>query len=238
MVRSETSCETYRETWALVPVKRFSQAKSRLGNILSTSERAKLAQTMLLDVLENLRATSSLAGIAVVTADPDALAIAKTFGAAVIFDPVEAGLNQAVQRGLDVLGPYGRRVMIVPADIPFAKPQEFENVVELLDHTPIVLVPALYDGGTNALAMRSADLLQPQFGQESFRLHRELARQRRLGCSVLKSRGIGQDIDCAQDFERYLHSSENRKLTGSLLDELHIAERLGIEDAPVPVRLF
>jgi 2-phospho-L-lactate/phosphoenolpyruvate guanylyltransferase len=230
--------ETCFETWALVPVKRFSQAKGRLASILSTAERARLAQSMLLDVLENLTTTNSLAGMAVVTADPEALAIARKFGAAAIFDPVEAGLNQAIQRGLDVLGADGRRVLVVPADIPFAEPDEFENVIALLEQTPVVLVPARYDGGTNALAMRSAELLPPQFGQESFKLHRGLARERGLGCSVLRSRGIGLDIDCPQDLERYLQSSENIGLTGSLLDELDIAERLGIKETPVPMRLF
>jgi len=193
---------------------------------------------MLRDVLKNLRATKSLDGIAVVSADPEAIAIAKASGAAVIFDLAEAGLNKAVQRGLDAFRPYGRRVLVVPADIPFARSTDFETVIKLLDHTPIVLVPALHDGGTNALAMRSPDLLEPLFGEDSFRAHRSLARQRNLGCSVLKSNGIGMDIDCSLDFAPYLTSSENLGLTGSFLDEVNISERFGIDDAPAPVRLF
>lgn len=226
------------ETWALVPVKRFSQAKSRLGDILVATERAKLAQAMLCDVLGNLRDTRSLAGIAVVSADPEAFAIAKRFGAAMIFDEVETGVNAAVRRGLDAFQPYERRVLVVPADIPFARPEDFEHVIRLLDHTPIVLVPALYDGGTNALAMRLPDMLEPRFGEESFRAHRALARQRQLSCSVFKSHGIGKDIDCPIDFGPYLISSQNLGTTGSLLDELKIAERFCSDDHPVPVRLF
>jgi 2-phospho-L-lactate guanylyltransferase len=226
------------ETWALVPVKRFSQAKCRLGEVLVAAERAELARRMLRDVLDNLRATGSVARIAVVSADPEAFAIAKAFGAATIFDPAEAGVNAAVQSGLDALLPYNRQVVVVPADIPFARPEDFENVVELLNHTPVVLAPALYDGGTNALAMRSPDLLQPQFGDESFRAHRDTCRRRQLGCSVLKSDGIGKDIDRPLDFGPYLISSTNIGLTGSFLDDLNIAERLGVHDAAAPVRLF
>jgi 2-phospho-L-lactate guanylyltransferase len=228
----------YPETWALVPVKRFSRAKSRLGDILLPAERVRLAQAMLRDVLGNLSATGSLDGIAVVSADPEAFAIARSFGAAVIFDSAEVGINEAVQFGLDALHPYRRRVLVVPADIPFARPKEFENVIELLEHTPIVLVPALHDGGTNGLAMRAPDLLQPQFGEDSFKSHRDLARQRRLGCSVLKSDGIGKDIDCPLDFGPCLISPKNLGLTGSFLDELNIAERFGVNDAPAPLRLF
>lgn len=228
----------HSETWALVPVKKFSRAKSRLGDVLYAPERAELAQAMLGDVLQSLNAASTVDGIAVVSSDPDALTIAKSFGAAAIFDPAEAGVNKAVQFGLDAFESYDRRVMIVPADIPFATSRDFENVVELLNHTPIVLVPALYDGGTNALALRSPGLLQPQFGEDSFRRHRSAARARDLGVSVLKSDGIGKDIDCPLDFGPYLLASQDRGMTRSFLDQINIAERFGVEDAPAPVRLF
>jgi 2-phospho-L-lactate/phosphoenolpyruvate guanylyltransferase len=225
------------KTWALVPVKRFSRAKSRLRGLLSADECARLAQAMLRDVLGHLGAADRLDGIAVVSADPEAFAIAKAFGAAVILDPTETGVNQAVQRGLDAFQPSNHRVLVVPADIPFAQPGDFQNVIELLDRTPIVLAPALNDGGTNALAMRSPELLQPQFGEESFAAHRHLARKNRLGCSVLKSEAIGRDIDCPDDFEPCLKSPRDAGLTGPLLDEFNIAARLRASHAPAALRL-
>jgi 2-phospho-L-lactate/phosphoenolpyruvate guanylyltransferase len=225
------------ETWALVPVKRFSRAKTRLRGLLSADECARLAQTMLRDVLGHLAAADRLDGIAVVSADPEAFAIAKAFGAATIPDPVETGVNDAVQRGLDAFRSFHHRVLVVPADIPFAQAGDFQNVVELLDHTPVVLAPALSDGGTNALAMRSPGLLQPQFGEESFAAHRDLARKHRLVCSVLKSDAIGRDIDCPDDFGPCLKSLRDAGLTGSLLDEFNIAARLRASHAPAPLRL-
>lgn len=226
------------ETWALIPVKRFSHAKTRLGEVLEANERAALAQTMLRDVLQNLRATPAIDGIAVISADPAAFALAKTFDAAIIFDPDESGVNAAVHAGLAAFLPYNRRVVVVPADIPFARPKDFELVVELLDLTPVVLVPALYDGGTNALAMSSPDLIQPQFGPESFLAHRKVCRDRSLACSVLMSDGIGKDIDYPLDFGPYLIGSGNLGSTGVFLDQLNIAARFSIDDAPVPSRLF
>lgn len=224
------------ETWALVPVKRFSQAKTRLREVLFDEERVRLAQTMLRDVLSNLRATSTIDGIAVVSSDPEVFAIARTFEAATILDTAEAGVRQAARCGLDAFRSFDRRVLVVPADIPFATPGDFEGVIALLDQTPIVLVPALYDGGTNALAMRSPDLLQPQYGEGSFRAHCDLARERRLDCSVLRSEGIGRDIDRPPDFEPYLSSPSPLGLTGSFLAEVNIAKRFYVEDAPAPVR--
>ena len=74
--------------------------------------------------------------------------------------------------------------------------------------------------------------------QEGFRRHRSIARARDLGVSVLKSDGIGKDIDCPLDFGPYLLASQDRGMTRSFLDQINIAERFGVEDAPAPVRLF
>ena len=226
------------DTWGLVPVKRFSQAKCRLGDILSAAERAKLAQAMLRDVLANLRAATTLAGIAVVSADPEVIAIARAFGAALIFDADEAGTNQAVQRGLDSFFPDSPQVLVVPADIPFATPKEFDAIVNFLDCNDVVLAPAQADGGTNALAMRAPNLIAPQFGPDSFRSHRAVAREKSLRCGVLRSEGVGRDIDTASDFGPYLISPNGLGATSSLLREFDLADRFGINEAPVPLRLF
>jgi 2-phospho-L-lactate/phosphoenolpyruvate guanylyltransferase len=224
--------------WGLVPVKRFSRAKRRLGDTLSDGERARLAKAMLLDVLRNLTDATTLAGVAVVTADPEVCATARSFGAATIFDPSETGVNEAVQRGLDVFVPEPRHVLVVPADIPFAEPNEFDALVELLDDNHVVIAPALSDGGTNALAMRSADLIPPQFGEDSFAMHREAARKQGLRCGVLRSAGIGRDIDRIADFGPYLTSPAGTGHTSALVKELDLAERLSAKAAPAPLRLF
>ncbi len=49
---------------------------------------------MLGDVKQSLSTARTVDGIAVVSSDPDALAIAKSFGAAAIFDPAEAGVTR------------------------------------------------------------------------------------------------------------------------------------------------
>lgn len=50
--------------WALVPVRPFTEAKTRLAPILSSVERAALAEQMLKDVLRALAAAPEIAGIA------------------------------------------------------------------------------------------------------------------------------------------------------------------------------
>lgn len=50
------------EIWAIVPAKRFSEAKTRLAPVLTRSERSQLARAMLHDVMTVLSSVKELAG--------------------------------------------------------------------------------------------------------------------------------------------------------------------------------
>src|SRR5438045_453395 len=156
--------------WAVVPVKRLSLAKQRLAPVLSRNERAELVRIMLHDVLTTLCATPGLAGTLVVTADPAIAKLATLFDARVVGDASEAGVNAAVLQGLQALDPSSAAV-VLPADVPFATAGDVRAVIGELSRYPMVLAPALSDGGTNALAMRRPDLIAPAFGEDSFAEH-------------------------------------------------------------------
>ena len=63
--------------WAVLPAKDLVDAKSRLADALSPAERRLLFRTMYEDVLVALSETASLDGIAVVTRDQEAGAVAR-----------------------------------------------------------------------------------------------------------------------------------------------------------------
>jgi 2-phospho-L-lactate/phosphoenolpyruvate guanylyltransferase len=227
------------EIWAVVPVKRLSQAKQRLSGVLSAEQRLRLAQAMLRDVLESLRATPALAGIVVVSADPVVHATARCFGASPIFDASESGVNDAVQQGLDALASTGHGALVVPADIPFATAEDFGSLLALVQHHQVVLSPALSDGGTNALAMQSADLIKPHFGEDSFAAHCMIAEQKQISSVVFRSTRIGRDIDIADDFRSLDFIPSNfSNLTLSLLREFEREDRRVFHDLPVVARVL
>ena len=66
-----------------------------------------------------------------------------------------------------------------------------------LEQTPVVLTPALRDGGTNILGLSPADLIAPAFGPDSFARHCALARD--LHPAVIPLEGAGRDIDVPAD---------------------------------------
>jgi 2-phospho-L-lactate guanylyltransferase len=213
-----------RGVWAIVPVKTFAQAKQRLAPVLSAQERARLAEAMLCDVLEQLTVLHQLAGIMVVTGDPSAAQIAGSFGARHVADPMEAGVNQAVARGLDAVRSAECPVAVIAADVPFATSAEIAEAVSYLGRDPVVLTPAEADGGTNLLALRRVDLIEPSFGEGSFARHREQARALNLSCGIFRAKGLGHDIDRAGDLVPPASSGARR--VGALLEHLNIAARL------------
>jgi 2-phospho-L-lactate/phosphoenolpyruvate guanylyltransferase len=229
------NAEGQSNIWAVVPVKRLGLAKQRLAPVLSRSERAELARTMLHDVLTTLCATPQLAGIIVVSGDPAVAKLATLFDARVVGDVMESGINAAVQQGLRTPDPSSAGVLVIPADVPFATAADLQAVIAELGHFPIVLAPALSDGGTNTLAMRRPDLIAPSFGDDSFARHQALARDAGLGCGIVRTEGLGRDIDYPCDLVPWT-GAKKFSLTAALLAEFKLADRSGVTAFPVSKR--
>jgi len=216
--------QNVRDVWIIVPVKAFGQAKQRLASVLSVGERAQLAESMLCDVLQQLTVLPRLAGIAVVTADASAAEIAGSFGARHILDRFETGVNDAVALGFEAVRSAQSPVAVIAADVPFATSDEIAEALSHLERHPVVLTPAETDGGTNLLALRRPDLIEPRFGENSFARHRECARRRKLSCGVFRAPGLSHDIDRVRDLKVPTDSGAPR--VRALLGRLDIVARL------------
>jgi 2-phospho-L-lactate/phosphoenolpyruvate guanylyltransferase len=185
-------------TLAIVPVKRFDRAKSRLAELFSPSERRDLACAMLADVLDTLARAKGLTGVLVVTSEAEAQAMAASLGFETVEDE-EAGLNAAASLGLIRAAARDQKALIAPGDIPFLAVSEVRHILKALERAPVVLAPAARDGGTNLLAMARADLMPPSFGPDSAARHAAMARARGIEPAVLRLPGAGRDIDVPAD---------------------------------------
>jgi 2-phospho-L-lactate guanylyltransferase len=159
--------------FAILPVKSFDRAKSRLAPLLSPAERATLARIMLEDVLTSLNKARGLARAVVVTDDSAVAALAGSYGAAVVGGGAADGINVAINRGIATLPistPCG--VIVVPTDIPHIQPRDVETLAgRVATRASILLVPASRDDGTNILAYSPHDSIRPSFGKASFPRH-------------------------------------------------------------------
>ena len=218
------SCE---KIWALVPAKRFSQAKMRLSSELTCSERAQLARAMLHDAMTTLSHVDELAGILVVSADPSVEHVVRPFGVQLIRDDPETGVNDAVGQGLRVLAASRTSgAIILPGDVPFVTSLEIQVLLRKMTDYPIVLAPALRDGGTNCLAMTDALAIQPCFGEDSFKAHQAAARDAGIPYGICRLEGLGNDIDCFDDM--ISASGRAGSHTADFLDCINAKSRVGL----------
>ena len=181
-------------TAAVLPIKSFSRAKSRLGEGL---DRSELAAAMARDVLGALAATPGVDHVIVVTGEP----LAEDTGAVFVPDPDEAGQSAAAQRGIDAACDRGaERVLLVPGDCPALDPHELGRLRDApADPPQVVVVPDRHGTGTNALLVAPPDAVAPSFGAGSMARHAARARAAGAAVKVRAVPSLGLDVDTADD---------------------------------------
>lgn len=137
---------------------------------LPRPERALLAQAMLADVLAACRGL----GEPVVVAPESAHASAARAGATVLVTDPGGGQGEAVAAGL--AGATGA-VLVVNADLPCATGDDLGVLLAAVPPDGLALAEAA-DGTTNALALASAELYRPLYGEGSADRFRALAASR------------------------------------------------------------
>jgi 2-phospho-L-lactate guanylyltransferase len=189
------------QTVAVLPVKRFADAKQRLSDGLPPATRRALAEAMLTDVLVALRRTELLDEVIVVTAEPAAEALALGYGARTVHDPREAGQSAAAELGLQAVRDADM-VLLVPGDCPALDPRQLDELIASADPAPsVVLVPDRHGSGTNGLLLRPPGAIAPAFGPGSRDRHTELAAQAGATLRVEPLPSLVLDVDTPDDLE-------------------------------------
>jgi 2-phospho-L-lactate/phosphoenolpyruvate guanylyltransferase len=207
-----------QEIWAIVPVKELAAAKQRLAASVPPALRPGFVLAMLEDVLEALAGASRLAGIAVVTVDPAAGRLARSYGARIIVDRARDGHRGAVAGAAARLRSEGIGGMLtVPGDIPAVTSAEIDEVLRC--HLPapaVTIVPAHDRRGSNALLVSPPNLIPFEFGDDSFLPHLAGARRAGVEAVQLTLAGIGLDIDSPADLARFLALGLRRRASAFL----------------------
>src|SRR6516162_1109776 len=214
----------------LLPVKNFANAKQRLASVLDSSERRKLAQAMLEDVLEALHSWTQRPPVAVVTNAASARWLARSFSFEVIEDARNEGETEAIELGTRVCEARGAPyTLVIPGDIPLVEPSELQAILAAAPNGPAgsLLVPATDERGTNAALRKPAGLFPLTFREYSFQPHLRAARATGKPCVVLRLPGVELDVDSPADLA-LLIASETRTRTQKLLRDLQVRQRLGV----------
>jgi 2-phospho-L-lactate/phosphoenolpyruvate guanylyltransferase len=192
--------------WAVVPLKTTTQAKQRLAGALGAALRQQLALAMAHDVLSALAASPGLAGVAVVTLDPAASALARRFEARLLTEGAADGQTGAVNAAARTLSREGGEAMLtIPGDVPLITPQEVEQLVAAHNRRPDFVIAPAHDGrGSNAVLCAPPDAVTLRFGDDSFLPHLAAARTLGLEPKIVHLAGIGLDIDHPRDLAAFM----------------------------------
>jgi 2-phospho-L-lactate guanylyltransferase len=189
--------------FALIPMKRFSAAKSRLRDQLSDDARSVLARGMFERVLAAARACSSLTGSAVLTNGDEVAALAERTGAHVLRDarletPTLGALLDAALVQLLELG--AERALVLMGDLPYLEASDVERMLAALDTCDVAIAPDARGHSTNALAVRLPLGFATAFGDpDSYAVHRTRAKQRGLRLLELRLPRVAHDVDIGAD---------------------------------------
>ena len=98
---------------AIIPVKSFDRAKSRLSALLDKDQREELSRFLLQDTLNTLSLCRELAKIIVVSSDPLAKEITQKLGLECLFQSKDKGVNNAVKYADKYLSTSGNWISII-----------------------------------------------------------------------------------------------------------------------------
>jgi 2-phospho-L-lactate guanylyltransferase len=197
---------------AIVPVKRFREAKQRLAPGVGDERRAALAAAMLEDVLEAIAGTRAIQRTIVVTGDPAAQEIATAASAEVVPDPADEGQVEAALAGIARAETEGATsVLLLPGDCPLVEPRELERLLTGIPDPYVAIVPDRHGEGTNALVLSPPSAIRPAFGEGSRARHEDAAREAGIPYAVEELASLALDLDTPADLVALTRELEGRR---------------------------
>jgi 2-phospho-L-lactate guanylyltransferase len=200
---------------AIIPVKTFSRAKTRLT--LSLEKTEKICEIMLESVLKSVTGSDLISKTVLVSKDEKALNIGKRFGAIGICDESDQGVNSAVLLADNYFLQDGfEATMVFPQDIPLIQPGDIETLYQMKTSNRCVLVvPSRKFDGTNALFRTPTNVMETHYDEDSYKIHLNTAEKRAASSALVLIRRLMLDIDDQSDL-RFILSFSDTEIAKSL----------------------
>ena len=198
---------------AIIPVKTFSKAKTRLD--LSPQQVEDLCKVMLEEILHTISISPQIEKIIMVTKEKKAIEIGKKFKVITIVDEKEKSVNSAVALADKYLLENNFHASIVfPQDIPFIKTQDIDFMLNYKTHPNFaIIVPSRRFDGTNALARMPIDLMETHYDEDSYKIHMNTSKDHTLNVAMVFVKRIMWDIDNIEDLKFVLEQNEKPEIT-------------------------
>jgi 2-phospho-L-lactate guanylyltransferase len=194
-----------KRTIAIIPVSRFTHAKTRLSPTLSPLERENLLKSMLKDVISALKET--IADVVVISSDKEVLDFLKPLQVLCLHEKGKTDLNGALEQAIKWCHDKTDQVLIVPSDVPLISVGLVHGLLNMAQEKDVVIAPAK-GGGTNAIICPTQGM-NMYFGDYSFFKHIKKAHESGLNFGIFDSFYLSLDVNTAEDLgEIILHGNE------------------------------
>ena len=203
--------------YAIIPVSKFKNAKTRLSPFLSEEEREKLLKVMLQDVTDTLR--KYVDEIFIISRDEDVLSYAKSLNLNTILEDENSNLNKALTQAMKYCKGKTRKIMIVPSDIPLIGKTNVKMLIDASKNLDFIIVPSK-GGGTNMIIMKPM-AIRTKFEGFSYKEHVNAAEKTQRNPQVHDSLFMALDVNTAEDLgEIMIHGEKTH--TRQYLKELKV----------------
>jgi len=211
-------------TYALIPMKRLGNSKTRISNI-SPEARKRLTKVMLTDVVQSTLEAKSISETFVMSPDHEIIKLAEKLGAKTILEKDERGLNVAVSEGTGELEKRGAEgLMVILGDLPLLTSHLLDLLIKKAISRPWVVIVPSKDNGTNILLRAPPSIIPHVFyGKNSSNIHVRIARYFHVSYTVFRSPRLMIDIDTSQDLALIKkYETEKQTHTFQLLNQLKL----------------
>jgi len=207
---------------AIIPVKTFSLAKTRLD--LSSYQKEELCKIMLEEILYTLSISPQIDKTVIVTKEPKAIELAKKYNAVIISDNEEKSVNNAVGLADKYLLENKFDASIVfPQDIPFIKTQDIDFMLNYkIPPNFAIVVPSRRFDGTNALVRMPIDLMITHYDEDSYKIHMNTAKEVTRNVALVFVKRIMLDVDNMEDLKFLLEQNEKPDISKKIKSVLDI----------------
>lgn len=205
------------DIYAIIPVTKFKNAKTRLSPFLSEEEREKLLKAMLHDVTDTLK--KYVDKIFVISRDKDVLSYAESLNVNTILENENSNLNKALTQAMKFCKGKSKKIIIVPSDIPLIGKTNIQMLIDASKNLDFIIVPAK-GGGTNMIIMKPM-AIRTRFEGFSYREHVQAAERKKLNPQVHDSFYMALDVNTTEDLgEIMIHGDKTH--TRRYLKELKV----------------
>ena len=205
------------DIYAIIPVSKFKNAKTRLSPFLSEEEREQLLKVMLKDVTEAIK--KHVDKIFIISRDEDVLDYAESLNLNTILENENSNLNKAITQAMKYCKGKTKKVMILPSDIPLIGKTNIQMVIDASKNLDFIIVPSK-GGGTNMIIMKPM-AIHTRYEGFSYQEHVNAAERKKLNPQVHDSFFMALDVNTAEDLgEIMIHGEKTH--TRKYLKELKV----------------